>query len=220
MDKHEFLDALAENQQLFDQDIEALFALSKDNDSEIRARVAECLVFAKKDNRITNILINLCKDKDILVRANACDTMGNFADSNIKKCLLSIINNRNERILVKKFALLSYADICVQERKKDGKSLFMEQMHTSRSIPLQVACLYGLYMLGERGRINDLLALINASDYRNRIFVVNTLLDLSLHSNKMNRQTICAYFEERLRFETVESVRETLLSGIRQLNLS
>lgn len=218
MDKFEYLDSLAEKQLILPQDFESLSALSKDNDPEIRAYVAQILIYAEKDLRISKLLIELCMDKDVLVRANACDTMGGFPSTEIERCLLRVVENKKESSLVRRYALMSYADVSVElGSEKKSISVFKEQLQTTRSVSVRAACLYGLCSLGDRSCFKDIFILLNARNYHDRSFVIHILLALAESAQDLERHEIFECFNERLHKENVQSVRILLVDGMKQL---
>lgn len=86
--------------------------LSNDKDYEVRAKVAEVLV-APNNSEADKILIKLLRDKDELVRVNACDSLctSNSYDviNHLKDTILKDKSN-----LVKGYAILSLADIVIR----------------------------------------------------------------------------------------------------------
>ena len=219
MDAFVYLDSLKNKKSLLQQDIGTLTVLSKDKDPEIRAYVAETLIYAENDERVLSILTELCKDSNVLVRVNACDTIGSFPTKEAEQCLLQVIENSKESHLVREYALMSYADISAKMGFKSKSVLILKkQLLTARSIAVKAACLYGLCLLGDCIFLKDLCALIDSSNYRDRSFVIHALIDLYSTVQNFEHFKILECLKERLRHERTESVRLLLLDSIHQLD--
>ena len=180
---YDILNSISEKNAVNSNDIEVLFNLSHHNDPEIRAYVAELLVFAK-GIEAEKILIAMSDDPDELVRVNACDSLSAFASKDSYEQLLKCVSY-DQSMLVKKYAVLSLIDImnCVDADRNELKRLFSD-LTEKEDISISALGFKGLYMLGHKEYINSIINLLSAEDYRDRCTVINILIDIIEDDNK------------------------------------
>lgn len=202
-EKLSIIEEIEDSEDIAEADLSILDKLSRDKDDEIRARVAEVLVFTNSI-KAENILIRLIKDKDELVRVNACDSLCNSNS-------VETVDYLKERILkdksnlVKGYAVLSLADVAINiNYNTDNLSIFLlDVLKKEKIIWVKINLYKALYMLGNKTYLNLLLNEINNRYYRNRCIVVNILADLLTSENFLLIKTV---LEERLKVEKVNAV--------------
>lgn len=203
---YEILDLIADKNDVDLDDISLLIQLSKHNDPEIRSYVAELLVLAN-DSKAENALINLCNDKDELVRVNACDSLSAFATVDTYKQLVNCILN-DSSLLVKNYAILSLVDIMnyIEIDRDELKNLFLN-ISREDEISISAACFKGLYVLGYKEYFKNIIDLAVAKNYQDRCAVVNILGDII---TKDNNQIILSALKDLKKMEKSEAVNSTI----------
>ena len=202
----DLLDKISEKNNLSEKDLEILIELSKNEDEEIRSYVAELLVLSDEDSA-KKTLIQLCSDTDELVRVNACDSLFVFAEFDVYKILYTV-SVKDESELVKSYALLSIIDIMakIDIDKNQLEELFSSNLNSDIAI-LKITSCKGLYLLGFTEYLNKLIDFLNAEDYQDRCFALNTLPDIV---NADNYNQIISTLVELKRIEKTEAVLSTL----------
>ena len=180
---YNILDLISEKNVINPSDIALLVNLSHHDNSEIRAYVAELLVSAN-DIEAERILITLSCDEDELVRVNACDSLSAFATTNSYKQLLKCILN-DQSLLVKKYAILSLIDIMnYVDADRNELSRLFEDLTQKDDISITASGFKGLYMMGDKEHLNNIINLLITEDYRDRCTVVNVLEDIPENDNR------------------------------------
>ncbi len=180
---YDIMDLIAIKNTVSPGDTNILIRLSHHNDSEIRAYAAELLVLAS-GAEAESTLTSLTDDNDEAVRVNACDSLSAFPTVNTyKKLYESAVNDSSP--LVRKFALLSLADIMNNINADKGilRDLFLKSSQNSDAA-ISSAGYRGLYMLGHKEYLNNLIELTKAENYQDRCSVVNILWDIISNENK------------------------------------
>lgn len=206
------LNLISEKAQLDSDDIELLLKLSKSDDSEIRAYVAELLVLGI-GHESEKVLIDMCMDDDELVRVNACDSLSAFATVDVYHNLVNCALN-DKSILVRNYALLSLTDIInsVDVDKNKIKNLFLD-VSKNKEVAVLAACFKGLYILGEKEYLEKLLDLVATPNYQDKCAVINTLGDILTIENN---DCIISELKKIMKSETSEAVRSTIDRIIRE----
>ncbi len=180
---YNILDSISQKSCIDEKDIKTLIGLLKTNNSEIKSYIAELLVMASgEDAEIA--LINLCKDEDELVRVNACDSLSVFSTSaSYEQLLKSALNDPS--ILVRTYAVLSLADIAGTPLIDIGKlKKTLIKLSKEKYLSLSSACFRGLYILGDKIYLENLLALFKLGNYREKCMIVNMLYDILDDDNR------------------------------------
>lgn len=180
---YNILDSISQKSCIDEKDIKTLIGLLKTNNSEIKSYIAELLVMASgEDAEIA--LINLCKDEDELVRVNACDSLSVFSTSaSYEQLLKSALNDPS--ILVRTYAVLSLADISGTPLIDIGKlKKTLIKLSKEKYLSLSSACFRGLYILGDKIYLENLLALFKLGNYQEKCMIVNMLSDILDDDNR------------------------------------
>ena len=113
-EKLEYLEKLESQSVSLSEDI--LMILYENSDECIRSELAQTL--SLYHNELSEkILVYLLNDKDELVRVNACDSLYWSHSKNTLEKLLKIM--QNDKYLVRGYALLSVADIIINNNYND-----------------------------------------------------------------------------------------------------
>lgn len=202
---YDILDLIARKNTVSPGDTNILIRLSHHNDSEIRAYAAELLVLAS-GAEAESTLTSLTYDNDEAVRVNACDSLSAFPTVNTyKKLYESAVNDSSP--LVRKFALLSLADIMNNINADKGilRDLFLKSSQNSDAA-ISSAGYRGLYMLGHKEYLNNLIELTKAENYQDRCSVVNILGDIISNENKHFIISVLKNLRAKEQSEAVNSV--------------
>ena len=180
---YDILDLIARENTVNQSDTYILTRLSHHVDPEIRAYAAELLVSAN-GAEAESALISLTGDNDEAVRVNACDSLSAFPSINTYEKLCECAVNDSSP-LVRKFALLSLADIMnnINADKSKLRDLFLKSSQNSDAA-ISSAGYRGLYMLGDKKYLNNLIELTKAENYQDRCSVVNILGDIISDENE------------------------------------
>ena len=209
---YDILDLISEKDTINLSDIEILINLSHHGDSEIRAYVAELLTFTN-GVEAEKTLISLSNDEDELVRVNACDSLSAFATTASYEQLLKCILN-DQSMLVKKYAILSLVDIMnyVDVDRKELNNLFWD-LTQKEHISIVASGFKGLYMMGYKEHLNNIINLLIAEDYCDRCTVLNILGDIIENDN---RNLIFSALTKLRKTEKSEAVNSIIDKVMRQ----
>lgn len=206
-EKIEILEELEISNDISNSKFEILDYLSNDEDYEVRAKVAEVLV-QTNDAKTENILIKLLRDKDELVRVNACDSLSNTNSYEVIYYLKDRILKDNSS-LVKGYAILSLVDIVIKLNYDFLEiKVFLENILKIQKVKWVKIHIYkALYMLGDKKYLDSIIVELNNRYYRNRCSVVNILKELISTNNydKINNALI-----ERMKKENCVSVKSSI----------
>ena len=198
-----------------DDDLRFLIKNASSGNAETRSLIARLLVdFSGEDAK--NALLDLCGDSDELVRTNACDSLAVYPSKKVFLRLLRIFENDGS-LLVKNFALLSAIDIMqnVNSDTSKMKNLFYDCIKKYDG-QIKISAYKGLYILGESGRLSDILGMLNRKDYAVRCSVINTLYDIV---NAENINTIARAVLKHRNAEDSEAVISTANSFLSSINI-
>ena len=209
---YDIMDLIAIKNTVSPGDTNILIRLSHHNDSEIRDYAAELLVLAS-GAEAESTLTSLTDDNDEAVRVNACDSLSAFPTVNTyKKLYESAVNDSSP--LVRKFALLSLADIMNNINADKGilRDLFLKSSQNSDAA-ISSAGYRGLYMLGDKKYLNNLIELTKAENYQDRCSVVNILGDIISNENKHLIISALKGLREKEQSEAVKSAVNKIIDA-------
>lgn len=215
----EKLDMLNQINHFTDKDLKIIELLAKDKASEIRQKISQILVFSKS-LLAEELLLTLTKDKDSLVRVNACDSLCNSRSIRVMKSLMERVQ-RDRNILVKGYATLSIVDVALNINYDfyELSSFFENAVRKSKSSWLKVHYYYALYIFGEESYFTLLLAELNNKQYRTRCAAASILGMVAEAENK-SKSMICNELYKRLKVEKTVAVRSRIENVIKDLNYS
>ena len=208
---YNILDLISEKNVINPSDLVILINLSHHDDSEIRAYVAELLALGN-DVEAERTLITLSNDEDELVRVNACDSLSTFATTNSYEQLLKCILN-DQSLLVKKYAILSLIDIMNYVNVDKNKlNMLFGNLTQKDDISISASGFKGLYMMGDKEHLNDIINLLTAEDYHDRCTVINILEDIMENDNQKLILSALIKLRKTEKSEAVNSIIDKVIS--------
>lgn len=206
-EKIEMIEKLESLKSFTSDDYRFLDYVSNDEDYEVRLKVAEILV-KTNDVEAEKILLKLLKDKDELVRVNACDSLCNSASEEVISHLKDRIS-KDRSSLVKGYAILSLVDIIVRTNKDLvlSRDFFKNMLRMQKVQWVRINIYKALYILGDEEYLEKLIEELNNRYYRNRCAVVNILSELIVDSNSKKIERALA---ERLQKENALAVKNSI----------
>ncbi len=208
-EKLEYLEKLGSQSVLLSEDI--LMILCEDSDECVRSELAQ--VLSLYHNELSEkILMYLLEDKDEIVRINACDSL---YWSNSKKTLERlIVIMQNDKYLVRGYALLSVADIIIDNNYNDfiHKVKCILKHEKSKFVLMNYDSF--LYRLGDEASLYKIAENLNAEKYNVRCHAANLLYNCTSRKNYL---TVIDLLDKRLNVEKVHAVKFTLQRIINDL---
>lgn len=200
-----------------DYELTQLELFSKHEKEEIRSRVG-ILLANFTEERGEKILINLTKDKDSLVRAEACDSLSQSQSFGTYE-LLKKIATQDDDSMVRGYAISSLSKIALAINKKVEVTAFLTRRLAEERIEFTRINIYKvLYDMGEKKYLNCLIENLNDKIYQNRCAVVNLLGEIV---DEYNYQPILEALEKRKEIEDTIAVNSTinkLLEKVKKMN--
>lgn len=216
-DPDKLLDRIENNIPINDNfnevELDQLKELSTHEDECIRSRVAEILVdFTEEKGE--QILINLIKDSDSLVRTEACDSL-KYSNSHETYKLLSQVAYRDSNGMVRGYAVSSLGEISkrIGEEKETVKYL-KELLKREKVVFTRINLFKELYSLGEEQYLGLLLDCIDSKVYRNRCASINSLKEIIKSENK---KIIMEALIARNKIEKTRAVKSSIESLIENM---
>ncbi len=156
-----------------------LIMFSKDKESMIRLQVAELLADYPEELRAQKVLLSLTNDKHHLVRTEACDSLGSFPKEEVAT-QLKIKSENDKHYLVRGYAILSLVDNALELKKlsEDTVSFLEQKLAFEKKLFVKLCCYQGLYMLGHKVYLENIVRLIKSRSYNLRCSVINSFLDI------------------------------------------
>ena len=206
-EKLNIVEAISSLNNFSDDDFVVLEYLSLDEDSEVRAKVAEILVFSES-SKAEKILIKLLMDKDELVRVNACDSLCTSNSIEVLNLLKNVVS-KDKSNLVKGYASMSIADIAssIDISKSEFVDFFKQLIKKEKSGWVKIHFYKALYLLGDNSSLEMILNGLNSNSYRNRCAVVNILDELV---SSENVEVIEEKLIKKLKVEKATSVKSSV----------
>lgn len=179
--KYELLERIedkANEQGVDENELNILERLSFDEDPNIRGTVAQILLNCENE-KAEKILVRLACDKDSLIRAEACYSLGFSETLTTYEMLKDIaINDRNST--ARAYAILSLDEIATKIEKKNDIIQFLEKRLNHEKVVYTRIDIYAvLYNLGVTKYLDNILAFLNTKNYQNRHIVVDYLLNIA-----------------------------------------
>lgn len=171
------------NDEKTDIDFNNLYPLAIDPDSEVRQLVAELLA-KDRTPRGEDVLIDLLRDEDELVRAEACDSLNYYKGTKVLAAIMFSLKD-DESEIVRSYALLSYWDVSINsEMPLDSIACTLSELFDSEK-SLQVKLNYAglLYLCGNLDMLDYLLQGLDNADHYIRNTVMDNLVKISKAEN-------------------------------------
>ena len=196
-----------------ENELNILEKLSYDEEDFFRGIVAKILVNSETE-KSEEILIRLAKDKNSLVRTEACDSLC-ISKSVTTYEMLKHIALKDRIGMVRAYAIMSLGDIAYEVDKEDELIEFLEEILVNETVVLTKINIYTvLYSLGVEKYFPDLLKLINSKKYTNRCAVARSLAEIVDEDNK---DVIVEALLERKKIETAYSVISTIDTVLKEI---
>ena len=177
-------------------DMKTLETISFSDEAYYRAMVAKLLVNSET-KKSEEILLRLVRDKDSLVRTEACDSLC-FSRSDSTYDILKKVARKDKNGMVRGYAIMSLYDIATQiNREAELNELLQKRLLCEKVVFTRISIFTQLYKLGNDKYLEELIALIKTSRYQNRCAVVNSLDEIIDDSNR--QKIIDALSEQRKR---------------------
>lgn len=208
-EKLEYLEKLGSQSVLLSEDI--LMILCEDSDECVRSELAQALSFYHNELS-EKILMYLLEDKEEIVRINACDSL---YWSNSKKTLERlIVIMQNDKYLVRGYALLSVADIIINNNYSDfiHKVKYILKHEKSKFVLMNYDSF--LYRLGDKASLYKIAENLNAEKYNVRCHAANLLYNCARREDYL---TVIGFLDKRLNVEKVHAVKSTFRRIINDL---
>ena len=208
------LDQMEMQPALCAEDYYQLHKWIQNGDADIRDRIAAMLV-AHQEEQAEEILLELARDDDELVRADAYDSLAVFRDERVTELLRQAAEFEEDE-LARYFALTSYADTALAggKSKETVRAFFVEMLEKAPPPLCGLACQYGLYCCGERAALQQIFRYLTEPDYIVRCRAIRTLEEIV---DDQNFHVIRAAVMRCCRDERNAVVREYAESFLREL---
>ncbi len=177
-----------------------LWDMANDADEDVRLYLAEKLA-SYKNAKSEQLLLHLISDQSDIIRANACDSIYWSASTEVLNLLL--VKAKNDRYLVRGYAILSIADILPNlnddSYMKDLNELYLKE----KSLWTRMCYYQSFYRLGLEKYLDLLISSLCAKKYNYRIAAVNFLFDIV---NETNKSRILRALKQHLITEKCETI--------------
>lgn len=197
-EKIELLSHYEEYDTFSSEEIFMLTKLSFDSNSFIRGLVASLLV-KNNSKKSLGILIRLANDKNSFVRTEAYDSLSVFADN----CVITLLEEKIKCEIdnnALSYAILSFSEVCNTLNEIEyGKSVLTSAKVRMKSNCCKLSYHYGMYLLGEKSYLDEILSFLQNNDYRIVCSTISLLSEIVTSENikiikdtiyKMNVKTI------------------------------
>lgn len=207
------------NDRFSDEEFSILELFSKEKDFIIRSEVARILVNSTCE-RDENILLKLSKDKNSLVRAEACDSLSISRSKNAAKVLVNTLK-KDQSGMVRAYAIHSLGSISKKlHNEGDIKNLIKKILKKEKSNLAKISAFKVLYCLEDKENLSFLINRVNAKKYQNRCAVINCLEEISDEGdkeiNEIIKETLLSHLEVE-KNEVVISIIENLLKKLTKI---
>ena len=215
-DEHKlnFLDNCFDDDFCTGEHFAVLRALAYDADPYVRSQVA-CAAVNFINPGTKELLLQLTRDEDPLVRAEAYDSLSLFPYDDVEKCLLDAIEEEWDPI-ARSYAIFSWADITVAlcRNGNDAAVWIRQRLPREKSEHCRLAFCYALHGFGDGAALSDLMAFLRSRDYHIRCAAVSTLAELM---DENDRADVERAVKDLLTRETTKSVKATVARCFPQL---
>lgn len=177
---------------------------------EVRMNAAESLgiiLSHAKNGKSPRPLIERLRDSNELVRVETADSLGAIGDQGALPGLWKA--TRDKSSLVRSYASSSIGEMGRESDKRKLWSLLSKE----RSPRAKLGILEGLFSLGERRALFDILVFLKSKDYRIRCSVVNIVSGFHLSSKE--KPLVLKTFSSHLKNEKSEAVRTTIRRAVK-----
>jgi HEAT repeat protein len=154
-------------------------------------------------------VIRLLNDKNEIIRADAVQTLFFLSKEKSLKYLIEKLDDKHR--FVRSAAATFIGEVGDKSAIKDLENALCRE----RSNTAKVGILEGLYLLGQRKRLHELLLLLKSKKYQVRCAVVETVKYLILED--ADRKYVITKFETALKNEPTIAVQSSIKAALKQL---
>lgn len=181
-----------------------------DSNSEVRMRAAEGLGVLLRGETSPRSLVKLLQDTDELVRIAATEALEAIGDRQALSALRKAIHDPSP--LVRSYIAEAIGKLgSARDIGKLVKELKKETSETAK-----VGFYQALYLLGQHNVLQDLLMLLQSSDYRVRCATANTLS--VIYADESDASLVLRALRKALRQEPTVAARSSIRSTLRTLS--
>lgn len=184
-----------------------LIKLTRHYDNEVRRTVIESLV-NYNSNDVINAIIVLLEDSDELVRITAAESLGLLKSSKSIPSLVKSLSDKSE--LVRSYAAASLGEI----GDKNIIYTLKEKLKQEKRNAARLGYYYGLYLLGEKEYLNNIIKLLKTKSYKVRSSSVNSLVNMV---NKENVLLIKNELNKALITEQTIAVKSSIQAALSEI---
>ena len=181
-----------------------------DSNGEVRMRSVEGLGELLRGRSSPLALLQRLQDRDHLVRIAAAEALGLIGDRKALPALRKAL--RDASALVRSYASESIGKI----GDKGDIARLQNSLKHERSEIAKVGFYHALYLRGQHAFLQELLTLLQSTDYRVRCAVANTLS--TIIADETEREMILRTLRKALRQEPTIAARSSIRSSLRQIS--
>jgi HEAT repeat protein len=194
----------------YKQSVPKLIDRLADSNSEVRMRAVESLGMLLSGGTSPSALIKRLQDTDRLVKVTAAEALGAVGDQKALPALRKAL--RDPSPLVRSYVSESIGRLG-GKREIVGLETALEK---EKSETAKIGFYYGLYLLGQHAMLQELLKLLQSTNYRVRCATANTLSQIL--GDESERELILRSLRKALRHEPTVAARSSMRSSLRRLS--
>lgn len=204
---------ISHSSQFTDVELSYLEIFATHKEDYTRSRVAAVLADFT-EQRGENLLLRLAKDKDSLVRTEACDSL-QYSQSASTYEFLRKRAKRDKNSMVRGYAVSSFTEISKGLHvNTKTKEFLLELQATEKDVFTKINIYKALYDMGETQYLKHLLKNLNAKVYQNRCAAVNPLKEIVTTENS---ERIKAALNDRKRHEKSRAVSSSIYDLLKMI---
>lgn len=159
--------------------IEYLGDLIQSDSEELRSTLAKSLCYG--DTRAVPLLVGLSRDEEELVRLEAIDSLINYP---CEESYLTFCNGTNdESDLVRAYSFWGLSVASGEKYIHDARMRLRTAAIAEHDPRMLVDIYAGLYILGDKERLDDLMELFDEGNYLVKCAVIHTLEEIATEDN-------------------------------------
>jgi len=181
--------------------------LLRDKAALVRSEAIKALMKINNDRYLSE-LVPLLDDKDEVVRVDAIECVALLGGKSASKYLIRLISDRSELVR-------AYAGTVLGEIGGKSYAKTMEKrLEQERGGLAKLGLLEGLFLLGQKERLSEILKLINSKRYHVRCSVANTLPSLV---NKDNKKIIAESLINAFKREATVAAKSSIRDALKKI---
>ena len=192
----------------YTRDLQVLVKQARHHDSEVRLE-AVTAIGARKLKKASGVLRCALSDQDVLVRAQAAESLGWLQEQPASRALLKLMR-RDPDELVRAYAASALGDIGDSKRKQS----LVIALRTERSALVRAHIYEALIKLGQRDFLSRLYVLLSHRRYHVRCTAAHILAEVSPSGTV---QRTIARLKIALRRERIPATRSSIRNSLKEL---